>query len=58
MTALRIIGATCRLIALALIAYVVWTGWEPIVSVLQRHEVRLEFRPRALTINPPGPRWT
>lgn len=57
MNALRWIGAACRVVALAVAAWAIWTGWHPMLEVLTTHEVRIELRPVGVPMQPPAPRW-
>lgn len=64
MTALAWVRAGCRVVALALCAWVVLTGWRPTVETWRalsvafaRHDLVIEFRPRALLVEPLE-RWT
>ena len=57
MTALRWAGIACRLIALALLLWVVATVLPATLDVLRRHDLRIELRPRPFVIQR-GPTWT
>jgi hypothetical protein len=57
MTALRWIGAACRITALAAAVWAVLAGWRPMLDILATHEVRIELRPLGMPFQPPPNRW-
>lgn len=59
MTALRWCGLACRAAALAAALYIIATGWQPLLRVVERHDLRISIVVAPLA--PPiiaGPRRT